>query len=212
MGRVIDWFHFTRIRLRIMKVSLAVVLSAGVAGVFLASSRVFDERGGDRRRVDGAVGGDRAGQVARSEKAASEDAASAPVQAGDSEEVVVETEVKDWDTILGSDRTKRDAEINVVGDRVLLFVHDRFIVRLRVTRVVRGKFEYDAVRLLTHSPAQDGVKRAGQKFVLRLKRRSTLPTVMASDREELSRGFSHFTFAKTLYKVESVYPAWARWR
>ena len=54
MRRVIDWVHGTPSRLRTTRVSSAVVLSAGVLFVFMASSGLFDGPSGPVRARDSA--------------------------------------------------------------------------------------------------------------------------------------------------------------
>ncbi len=181
MRWIIDWFHFTPVRLRITKVSLAVVLSVGVVSVFLASSGLFDAK-------------------------------SARIKARDSAEIVVEAEVKNFEIASPDgpiDPKKSDWEINVVGDAILTPSH-RWIVRFRVTKVVHGTFESDEVRMLIHSPSQDGLTGPGQKFVLCLKRRLNPPTVVDPGNMRVSVGLPYFALAKTLYEMvddsRSTYP------
>lgn len=183
MCRIIDWFHSTPIRLRVTKVSLALVLFIGVAGVFLASSGIF--------YADGT-----------------------PIESRDSVEVVLEVEVKNFEIASPHGPIHpetRDWQINVVGDAIVTPSHS-WIVRFRVTNVVHGIFESDEVRMLIHSPSQDGLTGAGQKFVLCLRRRSTPPRVVGP--RDGSPGFPFFILAETLYEMvddpRSTYPRWRR--
>jgi hypothetical protein len=181
MGRVIDWLHGAPGRIRITKVCLGVVLSAGVVSVFLASSGVFN-------------------------------ADSAPGEPRDSAEIVVEAEVENFEIASPDgpiDPKKSDREINVVGDAILAPSH-RWIVRFRVMKVVHGTFDSDEVRMLIHSPSQDGLTGPGQKFVLCLKRRLNPPTIVDPGNMRVSVGLPYFALAKTLYEMvddsRSTYP------
>jgi hypothetical protein len=172
MRRVIDWFHFTPIRLRITKVIFAVVLAAGVLSVFLASAGLFD-------------------------------AEKTHFQPRDSAEIVVEAQVKNFEIAAPDgpvDPAEHDWEINVVDDA------------FRVTKVVHGTFDLDELRMLIHSPSQDGLTGPGQRFVLCLRRRLKPPRVVSPRDEPPGRPF--FVLAKTLYEMvddqRSTYPGWGR--
>jgi hypothetical protein len=128
----------------------------------------------------------------------------------------VEVEVKNFEIAAPEgpiDPKKRDWEINVVDDAILTPV-DRFIVRFRVTNVVLGTFDSDEVRMLIHSPSQDGLTGPGQRFVLCLRRRSKPPTLVDPGNQRVSTGFPFFVLAETLYELvddpRSTYPAWGR--
>ena len=177
--RIIDWFLFKRRRVQVAKVIVATVLSAGVVGVFLASSGILDADG-------------------------------TPIEPRDSAEIVLEAEVKNFEIASPHgpiDPKKREWEINVVGNAILMPFH-RWIVRFRVTRVVHGTFDSGEVRMLIHSPSQDGLSGPGRKFVLCLRRRSKPPTVV--DPGGQSPGTPYFVLAKTLYEMvadsRSTYP------
>ena len=134
----------------------------------------------------------------------------------DSMAIVVDAEVKKWQPIMSdgpSDATKPDHPINVVDD-VGVIGEDNWIVRFTVTKGVNGEFDSEGVQMLIHSPSRDGITREGQRFVLCLAPRSEPPEVIASSKRRLAQGLSYFTFAKTLYQLNSddprsTYPAGA---
>lgn len=131
------------------------------------------------------------------------------VQPRDSEAIVVQAAVKDWEPIYPDgpiDATKPDRQINVVkGGRLIIGQHN-FIVRFEVTGVVNGRFKSQNVKMLIHSPSQSGVRAPGQRFVLRLSRRSETPKVFASSSRRLSSGLSCFSFSEPVYELISSSP------
>jgi hypothetical protein len=133
----------------------------------------------------------------------------APVQPRDLEAIVVEADVKNWEPIFPDrpiDATKLDRQINVVkGGRVIIGQHN-WIVRFKVAGVANGAFDPDEVHMLIHSPSQSGVRAPGQRFVLRLSRRSGKPEVIASSSRSLSRGLSCFSFSEPVYELISSSP------
>ena len=133
----------------------------------------------------------------------------APVQPRNSEAIVVKANVKDWEPIYPDgpiDATNPDRQINVVkGGSVIIGQHN-FIVRFAVTGVVNGRFDSQNVNMLVHSPSQSGVRAPGQRFVLRLRRCSEKPKVIASSSRNLSRGLSYFSFSEPIYDLISSSP------
>jgi hypothetical protein len=133
----------------------------------------------------------------------------ARVQPRDSEAIVVEADVKDWEPIFPDgpiDPTKPERRINIVkGGSILIGQHD-WIVRFKVAGVVYGVFDPDEVHMLIHSPSQSGVRVPGQRFVLRLRRCSEKPRVIAPSSRNLSRGLSYFRFSEPVYELISSSP------
>lgn len=133
----------------------------------------------------------------------------APVQPRDSEAIVAEADVKDWEPIYPNgpiDVTKPDRQVNVVkGGGVIIGLHD-WIVRFKVARVVKGRFDSQNVNMLIHSPSQSGVRAPGQRFVLRLRRCSEKPKVIAAFSRNLSEGLSYFSFSDPVYELISSSP------
>ena len=90
---------------------------------------------------------------------------------------MVEADVKNWEPIWPDrpiDPASPDRQINVAEDRIVIGVHN-WIVRFKVTKVVRGVFEPEEIHMLIHSPSQFGIEAKGQRFVLTLRRRSERP-------------------------------------
>ena len=132
----------------------------------------------------------------------------APVQPRDSEGIVIEADVKNWEPIFPDgpvDTRKPDRQINVVKGNVIIGQHN-WIVRFKVARVVNGVFDSDEVHMLIHSPSEFGVRGPGQRFALCLSHRSEQPKVIASSSRRLSRGLSYFSFSEPVYELISSSP------
>ena len=170
----------TRLRFRLFGMMVATALAVGTAILGLALSLHF-------------------GRIAP---------LPAPIQSRDSETIVVEADVKNWEPIFPDgpvDASKPDRQINVVKGNVIIGQHN-WIIRFKVARVVNGVFDSDEVHMLIHSPSEFGVRGPGQRFVLCLSRRSEQPKVIASSSRRLSRGLSFFSFAQPLYELVSADP------
>ena len=172
--------RWTRLRLRLFAMTVATALTVGTAILGLASSLHF-------------------GRIAPPP---------APIQSLDSETIVVEADVKNWEPIFPDgpvDGSKPDRQINVVKGNVIIGQHN-WIIRFKVARVVNGVLDSDEVHMLIHSPSEFRVRGPGQRFVLRLRRRSEQPKVIASSSRRLSSGLAFFSFAQPLNELVSADP------
>jgi hypothetical protein len=132
-----------------------------------------------------------------------------PVQPRDSEAIVVEADVKNWEPIYPDgavDATKPDRQINAVRGGMVIIGQHNWIVGFKVAGVVKGRFDSQNVNMPVHSPSQSGVRAPSQRFVLRLRRCSEKPKVIASSDRNLSRGLSFFSFSEPVYDLISSSP------
>ena len=83
-----------------------------------------------------------------------------PSRPADSAEIVVDADVKNWETIFSDgpiDPASPDRQINVVDD-MMVIGEDNWIIRFKVGKVVSGVFDPNEIRMLVHSPSQFGVE------------------------------------------------------
>jgi hypothetical protein len=131
-----------------------------------------------------------------------------PVEVPDSEIIVLEADVKDWEPIFPDgpiDGNKPDRQINVVKGNVIVAKHN-WIARFKVVKVVQGVFDSDEIRMPIHYPLHFGIRDSGQRFLLRLRLRPERPKVAAWSRRKFAQSLSYFGFTEPLYELISAQP------